>query len=139
MNSTLFILLLVIAVSAWLLLRRKAERAAAVKMPSKEELAKSSKYHAVAIKPGVEACDAAKSMAGQRFLSKEAPQLPLPECGSMRCACQFTHYADRRSRQDRRSPFGSGRFVANTGEFEAERRIRPDRRNASQEEEFWAQ
>jgi hypothetical protein len=38
-----------------------------------------------------------------RFLSGEAPPLPLPGCTAPRCLCRYAHYEDRRAR-DRRVP-----------------------------------
>jgi len=53
-------------------------------------------FHAVSIAPGPEACEAAQVRAGKRFLSREAPRLPLPECGNPECRCRYQHYDDRR-------------------------------------------
>jgi hypothetical protein len=39
----------------------------------------------------------ARELAGRRFLSHEAPRLPLPECSAgTACPCGYKHYADRR-------------------------------------------
>jgi hypothetical protein len=53
-------------------------------------------YHAVAIRLGKNPCEAAKALAGQRFLAKEAPRLPLVKCDAERCGCAFAHHEDRR-------------------------------------------
>lgn len=53
-------------------------------------------FHAVSIVPGPRACAEAQSLAGQRFLSREAPSLPLKKCGQPRCECRYEHYDDRR-------------------------------------------
>ena len=37
-------------------------------------------YHAVSIVPGAACCNAARELRFQRFLSKEAPPLPLASC-----------------------------------------------------------
>jgi hypothetical protein len=37
-------------------------------------------HHAVTIVPGVKACAAARKLEDQRFLSREAPRLPLRNC-----------------------------------------------------------
>ena len=41
-------------------------------------------------------------MASGRYLSREAPILPLPTCNSKGCACRYLHHDDRRSGEDRR-------------------------------------
>jgi hypothetical protein len=64
-----------------------------------------NQYHAVAIAKSSVACTAAAQLVGRRYLSKEAPLLPLAGCMSKPCRCRYVHYADRRS-EDRRFPFG---------------------------------
>jgi hypothetical protein len=56
----------------------------------------NKRWHAVAIVPGAGACQAAESCRGRRFLSIEAPHLPLPECNTAQCRCKYRHYEDRR-------------------------------------------
>jgi hypothetical protein len=85
-------------------------------------------FHAVAIKYSENACDAAKAMTGQRFLAKEAPELPLKKCDFDDCRCTFAHYQDRRSKSDRRTPFAHQGKTETTGTFEREKRKRVDRR-----------
>ncbi|MCC7460861.1 MAG: hypothetical protein IT480_00210 [Gammaproteobacteria bacterium] len=54
-------------------------------------------YHAVAIHCGRgRACRTARRLEGQRFLAREAPRLPLPDCDSATCSCRYRHYEDRR-------------------------------------------
>jgi hypothetical protein len=53
-------------------------------------------FHAVTIAPGPRACAAALDLQGQRFLSREAPALPLRKCESGSCTCRYEHYDDRR-------------------------------------------
>lgn len=60
-------------------------------------------FHAVSIIPGPRCCDAVRQMQGTRFLSKEAPRLPLPGCQSSACRCRYAHHADRREKSDRRN------------------------------------
>lgn len=55
-----------------------------------------NRWHAVSVVPGSRACKAAEALKGQRFLSKEAPQLPLPQCDTAECRCKYRHYEDRR-------------------------------------------
>ena len=54
-------------------------------------------FHAVSINPTQGSCPAVVSLALQRFLSEEAPALPLADCNATDCACRYVHHADRRS------------------------------------------
>lgn len=85
-----------------------------------------SQWHAVAVKPKGQCCDAAQACRTRRFLSKDAPRLPLAECTtSDTCACVYKHHADRRApprRRDERDGLQRG------GKVERERRLSRDRR-----------
>jgi hypothetical protein len=81
-------------------------------------------YHAVAVMPGVSACAAAKAIKGVRFLSREAPRLPLPDCPCAAvCRCRFAKYPDRRH-HERRDIGSSHRWYPG-----ADRRRSPGRRS----------
>jgi hypothetical protein len=55
-------------------------------------------WHAVSVVRGHDACPVAGRFAGKRFLSADAPQLPLPNCfWPARCDCTYRHYEDRRT------------------------------------------
>lgn len=59
-------------------------------------------YRAVSFAPSIECHAAAKSAAGQRYLLREAPRLPLADCTMpANCSCKFRKHADRRD-SDRR-------------------------------------
>ncbi len=64
-----------------------------------------TRWRAVKVVPGLICCRNAEIMAGQVFLSKESPPLPLPGCNERGCACKYKHMADRRSGSDRRAQF----------------------------------
>jgi hypothetical protein len=55
-------------------------------------------WHAVSVVVGgPAACPAAEGLRRKRFLSDEAPRLPLQECSCpWRCKCVYRHHADRR-------------------------------------------
>jgi hypothetical protein len=55
-----------------------------------------SAYHAVEIVPGRHACAEAYALRDRRFLSREAPVLPLPGCNASPCECRYEHHDDRR-------------------------------------------
>jgi hypothetical protein len=63
----------------------------------------SNPYHAVAIVPGAGACAAVRELLGRRFLSREAPRLPLPNCPLAACHCAYKHYDDRRQKRRRKA------------------------------------
>lgn len=65
-----------------------------------------NKFHAVSIVPGPRACAEARALSGQRFLSRDAPSLPLKNCGSAQCDCRYGHYDDRRKGNRRAHDLG---------------------------------
>ncbi|MFT3907354.1 MAG: hypothetical protein QM718_13725 [Steroidobacteraceae bacterium] len=69
-----------------------------------------SPYHAVSVRSGrFGACDLARQCAQRRFLSSEAPPLPLPGCNQARCDCRYVHHEDRRAGPRRATEQGMGR------------------------------
>jgi len=59
-------------------------------------------FHAVSVQHAVKACDGARRLQSMRYLSRDAPQLPLAECKAARCECRYIHHEDRRCGEDRR-------------------------------------
>jgi hypothetical protein len=57
-------------------------------------------YHSVSIVVCEGACVAARTLRGKRFLSAEAPTLPLASCGGA-CRCSYKHHDDRRQKRRR--------------------------------------
>ena len=84
------------------------------------------RWHAVAIVGTTEACAAAQARKDTRYLSPEAPRLPLPDCNANCCDCRYTHFEDRR-RGARRADERTG---ATPKRVSAEQRIRNGRRGA---------
>lgn len=61
-------------------------------------------WHAVSIVSPIECCGAADAAKSHRYLSNEAPRLPLPDCGQpWKCRCVYRHHADRRATPRRAS------------------------------------
>ena len=54
------------------------------------------RWHAVAIVGTADACAAAKACKDSRYLSAEAPRLPLAGCDAKCCDCRYAHFDDRR-------------------------------------------
>lgn len=80
-------------------------------------------YHAVTIAIGPRACAAARALHDQRFLSREAPPLPLKKCDSAECTCRYEHYDDRRKTGRRARDLG----VSIDGYDGNERRVKAKR------------
>jgi hypothetical protein len=64
------------------------------------------RWHAVIIVAPAKACGAALACKGKRFLSSEAPLLPLKQCDAARCDCKYRHFADRRGEPRRAEETG---------------------------------
>lgn len=77
----------------------------AIKDPAKQGTpASDRRWHAVSVKPGPGACSVADSGRNRRWLSREAPMLPLPGCTRPeKCRCTYQHHEDRRSSEGRRA------------------------------------
>ncbi|QYJ85462.1 hypothetical protein K0I73_14830 [Shewanella mesophila] len=64
-------------------------------------------YHSVEIVNESGMCASAKGLKGKRYLSQDAPKIPLPNCENKECNCRYIHYEDRRKyNEDRRLDFG---------------------------------
>ena len=67
-------------------------------MAGKDTKGIDRRWHAVSVKPGTTACNAAISGKNRRWLSREAPLLPLPGCTRPdTCQCTYSHHDDRRA------------------------------------------
>jgi hypothetical protein len=85
-------------------------------------------YRAVSLAAGVACHAAAKDLVGKRYLMREAPRLPLPQCATPEnCSCKYRKHSDRRD-GDRRllGEVETGRWYAGT-----ERRLRGGRRSTT--------
>ena len=89
-------------------------------------------YHCVEVRKGIRACKAVQDLGNVRFLSDQAPSLPVPGCTAETCTCRFIHHDDRRD-DDRRHPYGQLASIPPT--IAGERRSRTGRRK-SQESTF---
>jgi hypothetical protein len=87
----------------------------------------TSRWSAVSIVPGNNGCEAALALKGRRFLSSEAPRIPLPECTlAQGCRCVYRKYADRRAGPRRTEEHSGMRRGRTSGQ---ERRIGRGRRS----------
>lgn len=113
--------------AVWILMRRKpvaeldfvpraAKKSGPVEVKRNEPRKYSHHYYGVSIQPDNHPCEAIKAIADQRFLSEDAPRLPLPECDRTECRCVLRPQDDRRAGYDRR-----GDSFSAYGNFELDR------------------
>jgi hypothetical protein len=112
--------------------KRPVKRAAGTRNPANEP----SEFHAVTINCNDSACDAAKALLGKRFLSDEAPRLPLDECTAPICDCRFKHHADRRNPKNRRNQFSAG-IGGDTGIHKQDERTRNKDRRSDRDDNLY--
>ena len=126
--AILAVALFIVVVALWLRPKKQESTGGRRAKPARSSGAANATFHAVSINFPANACDAARQRADHRFLSSEAPRLPLPECNVLECTCHFRHHKDRRKYQDRRSVSSGGYALGSSGIFKAERRQGKDRR-----------
>lgn len=113
---------------------KKPKKPSRIAKPDRKQSAAADKggnaYPGVAIKLCANACDAANELQNIRYLSGEAPLLPLPDCHRLDCACKYVHYSDRRDiHEDRRHAYSMKTdLYATTGN--QNRREKKERRDA---------
>jgi hypothetical protein len=130
--SQILVLVLLLTVVAfgwrWIASRKKPQKTTIAGK------AASKTFHCVEVRKGTHACKAVQDLASSRFLSDEAPRLPVAGCTAAQCTCSFIHHDDRRE-DDRRNPYGQ--FANIPPQVTGERRSRMERRK-SQESAFRA-
>ena len=125
MVQLLVLVVFVTAVAFWWrysVARKKKQHVA----PVAQQNARKS-YHCVEVRQGTPACKASQQFGHVRFLSDEAPRLPLLGCTEEKCTCGFIHHDDRRE-DDRRHPYG--RLASIPPTITGERRSRTERRQS---------
>lgn len=122
-NALIWVALAVVLSLAFLLRVRSARRDQ--ERSTKARSRRGGAFHAVEIRSEGDPCSAARTVAGKRFLSSEAPNVPLPACSQEVCSCVYVHFEDRRARQ-RRDAYLHRAYA--DGERKQERRVRVGRR-----------
>ncbi|MGL5358877.1 MAG: hypothetical protein ACRDBI_04040 [Shewanella sp.] len=120
-----------------LLMRRQKDRKHLKKHPNlsrhspKQRSEHEQPFHSVSIVNQGRPCEHAAGLQGKRFLSRQAPSIPLAQCSVSKCQCRYQHHHDRRQAgSDRRVAFGVTRDLY--GAFgEENRRQRPKGRRAT--------
>jgi hypothetical protein len=100
------LIIVFVGILAWFLVRLLPGRGSSGKRANKDATA-ARPFSAVSVFPAPTACEAARAIKGNRFLSVEAPLLPLPQCTAERCHCIYHHHADRRTGNGDRRALGS--------------------------------
>jgi hypothetical protein len=89
----------------------RASASSALVKPAVPKPARLSRWHAVSIAKGKQCCAAVERLAAQRWLSAEAPALPVPGCDARNCECRYRHHDNRRAKVRRADEGGSRRAV----------------------------
>ncbi|MEH6448712.1 MAG: hypothetical protein V7765_08580 [Oleispira sp.] len=63
---------------------------------SSEKRVKNNEFHCVETHHHAQCCNAVKELHGKRFLSAQAPTLPVNGCDQEHCHCDYIHHDDRR-------------------------------------------
>ena len=74
-------------------------------------------------------CDAYHKQKNTRYLSADAPNLPLAGCDKGSCKCRYQYFDDRR-KEERRNVFGMQNAI-NRSSSRSDKRIKRDRRKGS--------
>ena len=88
----------------------------------------SNPYQAVSIHCYEGACADAKRLQGNRYLTAEAPVIPLENCTAQRCHCVYRHHEDRRSGEKDRRKLEEPAAAFLTPSDQRDRRREPGRR-----------
>lgn len=84
-------------------------------------------WHAISVEAKPLSCAAAQDLRKKRFLSQEAPALPLEGCTKgANCPCTYKHHEDRRGKGRRKEESG---MPSNAKSQSSERRISRGRRS----------
>lgn len=124
MENWLFISVFILLCPVWLWIQYSASNSSHELNSPAPAKRHSMKYHSVSVHPCSHSCESIRKVKKRRFLSREAPTLPIFGCTNQECTCTYTHYNDRRHRDGYDRRFISG-FPEN------ERRTKLDRRYQS--------
>ncbi len=140
MSTSLLLVVVIACIGLAILLRRpgqvgKSMARARVASAGASEDRSAHPYRAVAILSEDCACDAVRELGKERFLTADAPLLPLADCNQPQCACKYRHFKDRRAHlgDRRRSLSVNNGLLARPGD--SDRRSRPGRRASDWREE----
>jgi len=104
MINWFYALIPIAVVLIWFYLKRSKVQSSSTKKSASTASKGEVKFRAVSIQTGPRACTAAKYLKGKRFISAQAPELPLSRCDISDCKCKYVYHKDRRDEDDRRFP-----------------------------------
>lgn len=105
------LLVVFVGLVAWLVVRLLPRGGGSGKGKHKD--VPSNPFAAVSVFAAPTGCQLAKALKGKRFLSLDAPRLPLAGCDSEKCQCTYHHHTDRRTGNgDRRALGTTGSILA---------------------------
>lgn len=130
MLQAIILVLIVTAVLVWL---RRSAATPVVRERSQAGRPHGARFHCVEVSAGLPSCTAVRGLGNVRFLSGEAPTIPVPGCDAQQCNCRYVHHGDRRA-DDRRNPYGQWSNLP-TG-LTRERRRRVERRQSGRAVEY---
>ena len=83
---------------SWFRRKIKVNRIQRTEVRNTAHIRVTNPWHAVAVSTGKPCCRASAAARGTRYLSKDAPPLPLTGCTQPEsCLCRYKHYSDRRA------------------------------------------
>ena len=88
-------------------------------------------YYGVSVHPGSNPCVAIQAIIENRYLSEDAPHLPLPDCDQDECGCVMMPEGDRRVGYDRRGDSFSAYGNYELDRHSQKRHHESDRRHTS--------
>lgn len=98
------LLIAVILLVAWILrLKLRSDSAKALTTGAlhawrnNDATREAHRYAAVSVHTAQGSCHPAQQIKGVRYLSDEAPALPLANCPMAKCHCTYIHHTDRRT------------------------------------------
>jgi len=104
MINWFYALIPIAVVLIWFYLKRAKARSSSSRKTASSTSNREEKFRAVSIQTGPRACTAAKYLKDKKFLSAQAPELPLSRCDISDCKCKYVYHKDRRDEDDRRFP-----------------------------------
>lgn len=104
MRLLYFLAIAAVVAAIWFRFRRQVKTpTSTTAKPAKVQWDPEPSYSAVSIKPGPEACDAARAITEKHFSPQEAPRLPLEGCDQGHCDCTYGRESERREAGRRRA------------------------------------
>ncbi|MCK9259758.1 MAG: hypothetical protein RBT39_11420 [Azoarcus sp.] len=99
-NAAMLMTLVAVGLLAFVIIRKRTDEDETPPEMEHERTHRRS-FHAVEVRAAGKACASSRALKGKRYLSTEAPPIPLPTCTQEVCSCVYVHFDDRRVLQRR--------------------------------------